>query len=298
LSAEFPTVTTVAELPARPIPAHAAQQKPTFRIRPTQGWAALNVRELWRYRDLLWILLERDIKLLYKQTALGLVWVVMQPLIAAIIFAVIFGRVAQLPSDGAPYLLFVFCGLTVWTYFSQALLHAGNSLVRNAQLVSKVYFPRLLIPLAQTLRGLVDFAVILVVLLVLMAIYRVPPTFRLAVLPVFLFFMALTATGIALWFSALSVKYRDCTYALPYFLQIWMYASPVVYPISMVPEPWRPWFALNPAVGFIEGFRWAVLGHGVLNLNVICITIVMSLVAFFSGAFFFRRAERGFADII
>jgi lipopolysaccharide transport system permease protein len=243
-------------------------------------------------------LVERDTKLLYKQTALGVAWVVMQPLVAAVIFAVIFGRVARLPSDGAPYLLFVFCGLTVWTYFSQALQHAGNSLIRNAQLVSKVYFPKLLLPLAQTIRGLVDFTVTLVVLLVLMAIYRVPPTFRLAVLPVFLFFMTLTATGVALWFSALSVKYRDCTHALQYFIQIWMYASPVVYPISMIPERWRPLFALNPAVGFIEGFRWAVLGHSVLNPSLLGITIVMSLVVLFSGAFFFRRAERGFADII
>ena len=298
MSTESPIVATVAELYATPIRTQARQQKPTFRIRPTKGWAALNVGELWKYRDLLWILVERDIKLIYKQTALGIIWVVLQPLIAAVIFAVIFGYVAKLPSDGAPYLLFVFCGLTVWTYFSQGLQRAGNSLVRSAHLISKVYFPRLLIPLASTLGALVDFVVVLVVLFVLMAIYGVPFTFRLATIPVFLFFMALTATGAALWFSALSVKYRDCTYALPYFVQVWMYASPVVYPISMVPAKWQPLFALNPAVGFIEGFRWAVLGHSALNLNVLYITIVMSLVALFSGAFFFRRAERGFADII
>ena len=298
MSTESPIVATVAELYATPIRTQARQQKPTFRIRPTKGWAALNVGELWKYRDLLWILVERDIKLIYKQTALGIIWVVLQPLIAAVIFAVIFGYVAKLPSDGAPYLLFVFCGLTVWTYFSQGLQRAGNSLVRSAHLISKVYFPRLLIPLANTLGALVDFVVVLVVLFVLMAIYGVPFTFRLATIPVFLFFMALTATGAALWFSALSVKYRDCTYALPYFVQVWMYASPVVYPISMVPAKWQPLFALNPAVGFIEGFRWAVLGHSALNLNVLYITIVMSLVALLSGAFFFRRAERGFADII
>jgi lipopolysaccharide transport system permease protein len=298
LSTESPIVATVAELYPTPIRTQVRQQKPTFRIRPTKGWARLNVLELWKYRDLLWILVERDIKLIYKQTALGIIWVVLQPLIAAVIFAVIFGYVAKLPSDGAPYLLFVFCGLTVWTYFSQGLQRAGNSLVRSAHLISKVYFPRLLIPLANTLGALVDFVVVLVVLFVLMAIYGIPFTFRLAAIPVFLFFMALTATGAALWFSALSVKYRDCTYALPYFVQVWMYASPVVYPISMVPAKWQPLFALNPAVGFIEGFRWAVLGHSALNLNVLCITIVMSLVALFGGAFFFRRAERGFADII
>ena len=298
LSTESPIVTTVAEVPATPIRTQARQQKPTFRIRPTKGWAALNIGELWKYRDLLWILVERDIKLIYKQTALGIIWVVLQPLIAAVIFAVIFGRVAKLPSDGAPYLLFVFCGLTVWTYFSQALQRAGNSLVRSSHLISKVYFPRLLIPLANTLGALVDFVVVLMVLFVLMAIYGVPFTFRLAAIPGFLILMAFTATGVALLFSALSVKYRDCTYALPYFVQVWMYASPVVYPISMVPAKWQPLFALNPAVGLIEGFRWAVLGRGALEGSILSLTIIVSLLALFIGAFFFRRAERGFADII
>ena len=276
----------------------AQDRHPTLRIRATRGWAALNLRELWNYRDLLWILVEREIKLLYRQTALGVVWVVLQPVIAAIIFAVIFGRVAKFPSDGAPYLLFVLCGLTVWTYFSQALQRAGNSLVRNSQLVSKVYFPRLLIPLAHTLAALVDFAVVFVLLLIVMSIYGFPPSSRLLAIPGFLLLMTFTATGVALWFSALSVRYRDCTYALPYFLQVWMYASPVVFPTSMIPTRWQTWFALNPAVGFIEGFRWAVLGRGALNPNVLGVTIVMSLVILLSGAFFFRRAERGFADII
>lgn len=271
---------------------------PTLRIRATKGWAAINLRELWNYRDLLWILVERDIKLLYKQTALGIIWVVLQPLIAAVIFAIIFGRVAKLPSDGVPYLFFVFCGLTVWTYFSQALQRAGNSLVRNSQLVSKVYFPRLLIPLSHTLGALVDFAVMLVVLAVFMSIYHVPPTLRLFAIPGFLLLMTFTATGVALWFSALSVKYRDCQNALPYFLQVWMYASPVVYATSMIPARWQTWFALNPAMGFIEGFRWAVIGRSALNASVLGTTIVMSLGILFSGVFFFRRAERGFADII
>jgi len=273
-------------------------QRPTLVIQPTKGWVAPNIRELWKYRDLLWILIERDLKLLYKQTALGAIWVVLQPLIAAAIFAVIFGRVAKLPSDGAPYLLFVFCGLTVWTYFSQALQRAGNSLVRNSQLVSKVYFPRLIIPLAHTLGAIVDFVVILAVLLVLMGTYGYTPSLRLLVLPAFLLLMISTATGIALWFSALSVKYRDCGYALPYFVQVWMYASPVIYPVSMVPARWQPLFALNPAVGFIEGFRWAVLGRSAINTHILGITIIMSVLALMTGLFFFRRAERRFADII
>ncbi len=180
-------------------------EKPTIRIRPGKGWAALNLRELWSYRDLLWILVERDIRLLYKQTALGITWVILQPLIAALILTIIFGWVARLPSDGAPYLLFVVSGMTVWTYFSQALQRAGNSVVYNAHLVSKVYFPRLLLPLVHILRALIDFIVVLLVLFVLMAVYRIPPTLRLFTIPVFVLFMMLTATGIALWFSALTV---------------------------------------------------------------------------------------------
>ena len=273
-------------------------RRPTFVIRPTKGWAALNLRELWSYRDLLVILIGRDIKLRYKQTALGIAWVVLQPLIAALIFAAIFGRLAKLPSDGMPYLLFVFCGLTAWNYFSQALQRAGNSLVSNAQLVSKIYFPRLLIPLAHTLAVLVDFVVMLLVLFVMMAIYHVAPSIRILALPVFLLLATLTATGVALWFSALGVKYRDFMYALPFLVQVWMYASPVVYPMSLIPARWQLWFALNPATGFIEGFRWSVLGTGAFDQRLLLITIAVSILSFLSGTFFFRRVERSFADVI
>src|SRR5438270_10590608 len=271
---------------------------PTLRIRPTKGWAALNLRELWSYRDLLWILVERNIKVIYKQTALGMTWVALQPLIAAIILAVVFGRVAKLPSDGMPYLLFVFCGLTAWRYFSETAQRSNSSLVNNAQLVSKVYFPRMLIPLSHTFSALVDFAVMLVMLFIFMAVYRVPPTLRLAAIPGFLFLTAMAATGVALWFSALSVKYRDCNYALPFFLQIWMYASAVVYPTSMVSTKWQPLFALNPVVCSVEGFRWSVLGRSALNPPIFWVTVAMSVFALLSGAFFFRRVERDFADII
>src|ERR1700719_4537989 len=298
LSLESSNVISAPELPAPAILTQARSQRPTLRIRSTKGWAAPNIRELWKYRDLLWILIGRDLKLLYKQTALGAIWVVLQPLIAAAIFAVVFGRVAKLPSDGAPYLLFVFCGLTVWTYFSHALQRAGNSLVSASQLISKVYFPRLIIPLAHTLGAIVDLVVTFAVLLVLMGIYGYMPNLRLLVLPAFLLLMISTATGIALWFSALSVKYRDCSYALPYFIQIWMYASPVIYPISMIPAQWRPLYALNPAVGFIEGFRWAVLGRSAINTHILGITIIMSVLALMTGLFFFRRVERRFADFI
>jgi len=298
LKAESPILVAEATPPLTSLSASPRNQKPTLRIRPTKGWAALNVGELWRYRDLLWILVNRDIKLLYKQTALGFGWVALQPLIGANILALIFGRFAKLPSDGAPYLLFVFCGLTAWTYFSNSMQRASNSLIRNSQLVSKVYFPRMLIPLATMFAVLVDFAVMIVMLFIFMGFYRVPATFRLLAIPGFLLLIMLAATGVALWFSAVSVKYRDTSYALPFFAQIWMYASPVVYPTSMVPAQWQSLFALNPAVGFVEGFRWAVLGHSALNLNILLLTIAMSLFLLFSGAFFFRRVERGFADII
>jgi len=194
--------------------------------------------------------------------------------------------------------LFVFCGLTAWNYFSQTAQRSSNSLVNNAQLVSKVYFPRMLIPLSHTFSTLVDFAVMLIMLFIFMAVYRVPPTFRLFAIPGFLFLTAITATGVALWFSALSVKYRDCNYALPFFLQIWMFASAVVYPTSMVSPRWQSLFALNPVVGFVEGFRWCVLGKSALNPTIFWITLAMSTLALLTGAFFFRRVERNFADII
>ena len=288
-----------AEPPARVAVASPQNRTPTLRIRPTTGWAALNLRELWSYRDLLWILVERNIKVIYKQTALGITWVALQPLIAAAILALIAGRVAKLPSDGTPHFLFVFCGLTIWNYFSQTAQRSSTSLINNTQLISKVYFPRMLIPLSHTFSALVDFVVMLVMLFIFMAIYQVAPTLRLLAIPGFLFLTAMTATGVALWFSALSVKYRDTNYALPLFLQIWMWASAIIYPTSMIDSSrWQTIFALNPVVGFVEGFRWCVLGHSALSANMLWITIGMSILILLSGAFFFRRVERDFADII
>ena len=290
--------------PSPPLPKAAPARQPsrppepTIRIRPSKGWSPINIRELWSYRDLLWILVERDVRLLYKQTALGILWVVLQPLIAAVILSIVFGWVAQLPSDGAPYLLFVICGMTVMTYFSQALQRAGNAVVFNAHLVSKVYFPRLLLPLVFILRALIDLVTILVVVFALMALYRIHPSFRLLTIPALTVLLVVTATGIAVWFSALSVKYRDCTNALPYFLQIWMYATPVVYPVSIVPEKWLWLFAVNPAVGYIEMFRWAILGKPAFRWDLLVIAVSVSLVVLITGAFFFRRAEREFADFI
>jgi lipopolysaccharide transport system permease protein len=273
-------------------------RRPTVTIEPTSGWSSLNLRELWTYRDLLMILAGRDVKLRYKQTGLGITWVILQPLVAALIFTVMFGRFAKLPSDGHPYIVFVFSGVLVWNYFAQVLQRAGNSLITDARLITKVYFPRLAIPLASTFSALIDLLVALVVLAVLMFIYGIAPTWRLAALPLFVGLAGVTATGVSLWLSALNVKYRDFVHAMPFLLQVWMLASPVAYGTSIVPEKWRAIYSLNPAVAFIEGTRWSVLGTSSISMQMVLITTIVSLAVFVGGAFFFRRVERGFADSV
>lgn len=278
------------------IPMTVATPPPLVRIRPARGWLGLRLGELWEYRDVLVMLAARDIKLRYKQTALGIVWVVLQPLVAGLIFAVIFGRFAGLPSGGHPYLLFVFAGLLVWHLFAGVLQRAGNSLVAEAKLISKVYFPRLLIPCAAAAAALVDYAVSLGVMAVLLAWHGVWPGWWLALLPVVTLLTLALAVGISLWISALNVRYRDFMYALPFLIQVWMYASPVVYGLEMIPERWRGLFALNPLVGIIEGNRAALLGGGDAVLSHLLIPALAAGVVLVSGAYFFRRVERSFAD--
>jgi lipopolysaccharide transport system permease protein len=273
-------------------------RQPFVVIQPAHGWIALDLVELWKYRDLLWLLAGRDVKLRYKQTALGVAWVVLQPLVAALIFAVIFGRFGNLPSDGSPYILFVFTSLLPWNFFAGALQRAGNSLVNDSHLISKVYFPRLIIPLASTGAVLIDFLVSLAVLAVLMALYRVPLTWHVLALPFFLLLTAMLGIGVSLWLSALNVQYRDFMYALPFLIQVWMYASPVVYSARLVPERWRLLFSLNPAVGFIEGFRWSLLGASSLTPAMVLLTTGLGLLTLLGGAYVFRRIERSFADML
>jgi lipopolysaccharide transport system permease protein len=279
-------------------PAQAPSRHPTVVVQPTHGLAALNLRELWAYRDLLLILATRDVKLRYKQTALGVIWVILQPLVAALIFAIIFGGFAKLPSDGSPYLLFVFCGMLPWNLFAGALQRAGNSLIGNSNLISKVYFPRVIIPIASTAAVLIDFVVSLALLLIFMLIYQVAPTWRLITLPFFLLLTLLAAIGVSLWLSGLNVYYRDFMYALPFVIQVWLYASPVAYATTLVPAQWRVLYGLNPAVAFIEGFRWAVLGQSALTGEMVGSATLVSLVFFVSGLYVFRRIERGFADVL
>lgn len=275
-----------------------AEPAPSVVIQATSGWAAINLRELWRYRDLLFILAERDIKLRYKQTALGVVWVVLQPLIAALIFATIFGRFAKLPSEDVPYLLFVFCGLLVWNFFAAIVQRAGNSLVANSALVSKVYFPRLLLPFGSAIAVMLDFVVTLVIVGIIMLVYRQPITPNLLLLPLF-FVMALVAgIGVSLWLGGLNVRYRDFAYVIPFLLQVWLYASPVVYSSSIISQEYRWLYALNPAAGFVEGFRLALLGKSSFLPEQFALSALVAALIFISGIFFFRRVERSFADVV
>lgn len=270
--------------------------RPFVRIRPSHGWSALRLGELWEFRDVLVMLALRDVKLRYKQTALGFVWVVLQPLVAGVIFAVIFGKFAGLPSGGRPYVLFIFSGLLGWNLFAGILQRAGNSLVTEARLITKVYFPRLLIPCAAAAAALVDFGASLLVMAVLLVWHGIWPGAWLLLLPVVVAIILALGVGVSLWISALNVKYRDFMYALPFLIQVWMYASPVVYGMAMVPERWRGVFALNPLVGILEGLRTALLGVGEETLGPLAMAAGMAIITVVSGAFFFRRVERDFAD--
>ncbi len=276
----------------------SGMRRPSIVIQPQRGYLGLNLREIWEYRDLLLILAGRDVKLRYKQTLLGVTWVILQPLATAIIFTVVFGNFARLPSDGLPYILFVFAGLLPWNLFSASLSRAGGSLVGSASLISKVYFPRVLVPLASVGAILIDFAVAAVVLVILMIFYGVAPSVRMLTVPLFLLLTLLTSMGVSLLISALSVYYRDFLFALPFVIQFWTYASPVAYAMSIVPEQWRWVFSLNPAVAFIEGFRWALLGSNGLTWDMIVISALSSIIFFIGGLVIFRRIERGFADVI
>ncbi|MBM3129920.1 MAG: ABC transporter permease [Chloroflexi bacterium] len=267
-------------------------------IEPTRGLASLKLRELWEYRELLYFLVWRDVKVRYKQTALGVAWVVLQPLVATLIFTVVFGNLARIPSGDLPYPLFAFSALLPWQYFAGALTRSGTSLVNSAHLITKIYFPRLIIPLAGILNGLIDFGISFLVLIVLMLYYGVVPGWAIVTLPLFLLMAIATALGVSLWLSALGVQYRDVNQLLPFLVQVWMYATPVVYPATLFPERWRPLLGLNPMAGVVEGFRWALTGSGDAPGPMLLISIAVVLVLLVSGLIFFRNTERTFADVV
>jgi lipopolysaccharide transport system permease protein len=269
------------------------------RIRPAGRWPKLEPKELWHYRGLLFFLVWRDIKVRYAQTVLGAGWAVLQPVLTMAVFTVIFGRFANIPSDGVPYSVFSLAALVPWTYFSAALSGASTSLVSSANLLTKVYFPRLVVPLAPVFAGLVDLAIGIVILLVFMLANGITPApAALVIIPVLVLGMILTAAGVGSWLAALNVQYRDVKYVTPFLVQVWMYASPIVYPLSLVPERYRTIYALNPMVGVVEGFRAVMLRTNSIPWAPIATSLAIAAVLFLSGAFYFRRVERVFADVV
>ena len=278
--------------PSLPLP-----EKPHLVIVPSKRWVALDLRSIWTFRDLLYFLTLRDVKIRYKQTALGVAWAVLQPLLTMLIFTLFFGRVAKIPSNGHPYALFAFAGLLPWTFFANAITNSGNSLVNNAALISKVYFPRLIMPSAAVLAGLVDLGVALVLMFGLAAFYGVGMSLNLVALPVLILLTTLLALAVSLFFAALNVKYRDVRYALPFLVQLAMFATPIIYPLSMVPKQWRWALVLNPMAGVVEGFRAALLG-GQFDLPALALAAAMTAVLLALGAYYFRSVERNFADLI
>lgn len=271
---------------------------PVLKIRPPKGWTSLGLKELWEYRELLYFLTWRDIKVRYKQTALGAAWAVIQPFFMMIVFSLFFGKLGGIPSDGIPYPVFAFCALLPWQLFAHALSESSNSLVANERLITKVYFPRLIVPISAVLGGLVDFAIAFVILLVMMAYYGIMPTVMVVTLPLFLLLAVATALGVGLWLSALNVQYRDVRYTIGFLAQFWLFATPVVYPSSIIPERWRWLYGLNPMAGVVEGFRWALLGKTEGPGAMLAVSILAVILICIGGFYYFRRMEQTFADVV
>ena len=280
---------------------HQTSPSPELRltvIEPSKGWFGINFRELWAYRELFFALAQREIQLRYRQTILGVTWVIIQPLMTTAIFTIVFGRLMNAPSDNMNYELFAFAGMLPWTMFSQSLQRSGVSLTRDIRLITRIFFPRIIIPVANSASTLVDFLVSFVILIILLFIYKVPVSLNVITLPILVFFNMLLAIGVGIAFAALNVYYRDFTYVLPFVVQIWMYASPLAYSSSIIPDQWAWVYDLNPMVGIINGFRWAIFGQTDFPLNSLTYSIVVSLVLFGVGLTVFRRLERSFADVI
>ncbi len=278
--------------------AHLSPSQVVTEIRPDRGWLDLDLGAVWRYRELLVVLMLRDIQVLYKQALLGAAWAILQPLFAVVIFTIVFGYFARMPSEGIPYPIFAFAGVLPWTYFAEAVRRSGTGLVTDSELVRKVYFPRLIMPLANVISPLLDFCIAFVVLLMMMAFYGIAPSAKMLLVPFLMIIAALLALAIGLWLAPINVRFRDIKHTLPFIIQIWMYASPIVYPLSMVPEQWQGLYSLNPRVGVIEGFRWAVFDQGSPNFQALGISAAVILVLLAGGIVFFRRMERTFADVI
>lgn len=272
-------------------------EPPLTVIRPTSGWARLRLDEFWEFRELVFFFIWRDVKVRYKQTVLGAAWAIIQPLFTMAIFSIFFGRLANVPSDGLPYPLFALAGLVPWLFFMNGLSHGANSLVENEKLIKKVFFPRMIVPVASVLAGLVDFAVASSLLVLAVIYYGIVPGPEIAFLPLFILLGVVAAMGVALWLSALNVQFRDVRYVVPFLGQVWMFATPIAYPSSLLSESWRLLYALNPMVGVVDGIRWSLLGAGDAQWGVFAVSTAVAVTLLVSGAFFFRRVERSFADI-
>lgn len=270
---------------------------PTVVIRPPKGWVPLNLRDMWRYRELLYFLTWREIKVRYKQTALGFTWAIIQPFGMMVVFTLFFGNLAKIPSEGIPYPLFNYAALLPWTLFAEGVTRSSSSIVNEANLVKKVYFPRLIMPLASILSPVVDFAIAFTILIGMMVYYGYAPTMNILWLPALIILALMTALAVGLWLSAINAKYRDVKYAVPFLIQLWLFASPVVYASSLLPERFQTIYGLNPMAGVIEGFRWALLGTNPPG-HLIGVSVTIVVVILISGAFYFRRSEKTFADVI
>jgi lipopolysaccharide transport system permease protein len=269
-----------------------------LRIQPSRGWVSLRLGELWAYRELLYFLIWRDIKVRYKQTALGASWAVIQPFSTMVVFSLFFGKLAKMPSDGIPYPIFSYAALVPWTFFAAGLTQSSNSLVGSSNLITKVYFPRLVIPIATVLAGVVDFLLALAVLVGMMLYYHITPGINLLFLPLFILLALVISLGVGLWLSSLNVKYRDVRYVVPFITQFWLFATPIAYPSSLLNQPWRTVYGLNPMVGVVEGFRWALLGTKMAAGPMIVVSALVALFILVGGAFYFRKMEKTFADIV
>jgi lipopolysaccharide transport system permease protein len=271
---------------------------PVICIEPSTGWVPLNLKDLWDYRELLYFFIWRDIKVRYKQTVLGAAWAIVQPFFTMVVFSIFFGRLAKVPSDGIPYPLFSYAALVPWTFFANGLNHGSNSLVSGANLLKKIYFPRPAMPIATVLSGVVDFLLAFVVLMGMMLYYGYVPTMNVLWLPFFLLLALTTSLGVSLWLSATNVLFRDVGYLIPFLAQLWLFATPIAYPSSLLPEPWRTLYGINPMVGVVEGFRWALLGVNTAPGPIIIVSSLTSFLLMVTGAFYFRRMERTFADVV
>ena len=271
---------------------------PVTMIRPSKGWVSLKLDELWEYRELLYFLTWRDIKVRYKQTVLGAAWAIIQPFFTMIVFSLFFGQLAGIPSDGIPYPIFSYAALVPWTFFATGLSSSSNSLVGSANLLKKVYFPRLTIPIATVLSGVIDFVLAFIVLLGMMLFYGIVPTINVIWLPLLLMLALTTSLGVGLWLSAMNVQFRDVRYTIPFITQFWLFATPIAYPSSLLSEPWRTLYGINPMVGVVEGFRWALLGTDTAPGPIMIVSALAALGLLVSGAYYFRRMEKTFADVV